>query len=74
VVAGLIAAAGAGAVRADVVAVEARRIAETNPQLDDEPAAGLLLGEAVEGHFEGAPVLLDERIELGAFVVQRHVE
>jgi hypothetical protein len=40
----------------------------------DEVATGLLLGEAVEGHLEGAAVLLDERVELGAFVVQRHIE
>ena len=32
------------------------------------------LGEAVEGRLEGAAVLLDERVELGAFVVQRHIE
>jgi hypothetical protein len=40
----------------------------------DEAAAGLLLGEAVEGRLEGAAVLLDERVELGALVVERHVE
>ena len=38
-------------------------------------ATGLLLSaEAVEGRLEGAAVLLDERVELAAFVVQRHIE
>ena len=40
----------------------------------DEPAAGLLLSEAVQGRLEGAAVLLDERVELGALVVQQYVE
>jgi hypothetical protein len=40
----------------------------------DKPAAGLVFGEAVEGHLEGASVLLHERLELDALVVQQHVE
>ena len=40
----------------------------------DEPAAGLLLGQPVEGSLERTAVLLDERLELRARVVQKHIE
>ena len=39
-----------------------------------EPFACLLLVEACERRLDGAPVVLDERVELGALVAQQHIE
>jgi len=40
----------------------------------NEATAGLLLGEGVEGLLNGVAVLLDEGIELDAFLVEQHLE